>query len=263
MASAVTLSAFLSIFPILLVAVGVLGVVAGKKPDIAGEIVRQFNLKNEASMLVHNAVKTAEESKGTASVIGVLGLLWSGLGLVGALSYAINSIWQVKGRGILERAYGLLWLAGAVALLSFSVTATALLRYLPDWFTPLGIVVACFFNAALFLWTFRILGNNDVPWRGLLPGSILGAIGLEILMVTGGYYVPRVIASSSALYGSLGVVFAILAWLLFFGRLVVYSCTLNVVRWEDKHGTVSVDLQVPKIPGEVPVEATRAGEVES
>ena len=78
----------------------------------------------------------------------------------------------------------------------------------------------------------------------------------------GSIYVPRLVASSSALYGSLGVVFAILAWLLFFGRLIVYSAVVNVVRWEEDHGTVTVDLPVPKVPGEVPTEATRAGEVD-
>ena len=51
-----------------------------------------------------------------------------------------------------------------------------------------------------------------------------------------------------------------LAWLLFFGRLVVYSSVLNVVMWESRHGTVTVDVEVPRVPGEVPVEATRAGE---
>jgi hypothetical protein len=51
-----------------------------------------------------------------------------------------------------------------------------------------------------------------------------------------------------------------LAWLLFFGRLVVYASVTNVVVWEERHGTVTVELPVPKVPGEVPVQATRAGE---
>ncbi|MCA1692631.1 MAG: hypothetical protein LC733_10700, partial [Actinobacteria bacterium] len=83
---------------------------------------------------------------------------------------------------------------------------------------------------------------------------------LGVLKILGGIYVPMAVASASALYGSLGVMFAILAWLLFFGRLVVYAAVVNVVQWEKGHGTVTVDLEVPKMPGEVPVEATRAGE---
>jgi len=75
--------------------------------------------------------------------------------------------------------------------------------------------------------------------------------------------VPRAVGSSSALYGSLGVVFAILAWLFFFGRLAVYAAVLNVVRWEEEHGTVTVEIELPNHPELVPVEATRAGEAKA
>ena len=70
-----------------------------------------------------------------------------------------------------------------------------------------------------------------------IPGAIFGALGMEILKVVGGIYVPRAVAHSSELYGTLGVVFAVLAWLLFFGRLIMYSTILNVVLWERKAGT--------------------------
>jgi membrane protein len=113
----------------------------------------------------------------------------------------------------------------------------------------------------LWWWTSRALPNIRVPWRRLVPGAVLGAIGLEVLKVAGAFYVPRAVASSSQLYGSLGVVFAILAWLLFFGRLIVYSATVNVVRWEEDHGTVVIDIRVPNLPGEQnDPDATRAGQ---
>jgi hypothetical protein len=55
-------------------------------------------------------------------------------------------------------------------------------------------------------------------------------------------------------------VFATLAWLLFFGRLVVYAAVTNVVRWEEDHGTVTAEIELPRLPGQVPVSATRSGE---
>ncbi len=68
-------------------------------------------------------------------------------------------------------------------------------------------------------------------------------------------------ASSSALYGSIGIIFAIVAWLLFFGRLIVYTASLNVVLWERGHGTVTVELRGPSLPGAAPSGATRSGEM--
>jgi uncharacterized BrkB/YihY/UPF0761 family membrane protein len=73
--------------------------------------------------------------------------------------------------------------------------------------------------------------------------------------------VPRAVSSASALYGSLGVVFAILAWLAIGTRLIVYASAFNVVRHEQAHGTVTVEIKVPRIEGEVPLTADRGGAV--
>jgi uncharacterized BrkB/YihY/UPF0761 family membrane protein len=88
------------------------------------------------------------------------------------------------------------------------------------------------------------------------------AAGFEVLKVVGGVLVPRAVAGSSALYGSLGVVFAVLAWLLLYARLIVYGAVLNVVRYEAGAGTVTVEIEVPRIAGEVPLSTNRGGAVD-
>ena len=92
-------------------------------------------------------------------------------------------------------------------------------------------------NTFLWLWTSWVLPNRRVPWRALLPAALVGAVGLEILKVVGGYVVPVLVARSSALYGTLGVVFALLTWLLVLGRLVVLVSVIEVIGWERRHGT--------------------------
>ena len=261
MASAVTLSSFLSIFPLLLFAVAVLGFFAAGSPDLAGSVVDRLGLTGDAAKAVVDTIHTAEHSRRAASIVGVVGLLWSGLGLVAALQYAVNTSWQVTGQGWKDKLKGLAWLGGATLLFMGSFAVSAALNFLPGWLSPLNILVGLGLNLALWLWTLKALSNRDVGWKALLPGAAVGAVGFELLKLIGSVYVPRLVSSSSALYGSLGVVFAILAWLLFFGRLIVYSAVVNVVRWEEDHGTVTVDLPVPKVPGEVPTEATRAGEI--
>jgi hypothetical protein len=42
----------------------------------------------------------------------------------------------------------------------------------------------------------------------------------------------------------------------------VYGAALNVVRYEEHAGTVTVDIEVPRVQGEVPLSATRGGAVE-
>ena len=262
LASSVTLSAFLSIFPLLLFAIAIVGFISAGSSDFAGDVIRELGITGEASRTITDALHKAEQSRRAASIIGIVGLLWSGLGLVAAIQYAINAAWQVTGRGWRDKLRGLLWLAGAALLFSTSFATSAVIRLLPAFLAPLGILAGLSVNLGLWLWTFKVLGVRDVGWNALLPGAIVGAVGFEILKALGAFYVPRAVASASALYGTLGVVFATLAWLLFFGRLVVYAAVTNVVRWEGEHGTVVLEMEVPRVDPETtqPVDVTRAGE---
>ena len=260
LAGAVTLAGFLSLFPLLLVAFAVLGFVSVGRTELANDVISRLGLTGDAARFVTDLIRQTERSRQVASVLGVAGLLWSGLGLVAAVQYAMNTVWQVKGRGLRDKLTGLAWLVGAgvLFLISFAVTAAA--HVLPPALALVGPLAALAVDVALWLWTMTILTNRSIGWRPFLPGAIVGAIGLGVLKAAGALYVPRAVESASALYGSLGVVFAILAWLLFFGRLVVYAAVVNVVAWEQGHGTVEASLELPKVPGEPVAGATRAGE---
>lgn len=262
MASAITLSSFLSLLPLLLVAIAVLGFFsAASSKDLAQEAIANLRLdeSSKTADLISDAIRTAESSRRAASVLGLAGLLWTGLGVVGALQYTWNTAWQVPGRGVKDKAVGLAWLSGAGLLFVVSFAVSAASQLLPWYLGPLGILAGLATGVVLWLWTAHTLPNRQVGWRALLPGALVGAIGFEILKVAASFVVPRVVASSSELYGPVGVVFAVLAWLLLFGRLVVYAAVVEVVLWEERHGTVTLTIEAPARPGVAPVSATRAG----
>ena len=91
--------------------------------------------------------------------------------------------------------------------------------------------------------------------------ALLCAVGFEIPKVLGAVLIPKLVPDSPALYGSLGIVVATLAWLAFFGRLIVYGAVVNVTRWEDGHGTLTVPVRAPRIAGAIALEANRSGAV--
>jgi len=142
-----------------------------------------------------------------------------------------------------------------------SMALGPLLNELPGPATVPTVVAGFLLDVLLLVWMFVVLTNVNLPWRTHLPGALLGGVGLEVLKVIGSVYVPRAVSSASALYGSLGVVFAILAWLALSARLVVYAAALNVVRYEHDHGTVTVEIEVPHISGQVPLGTNRGGAV--
>lgn len=261
LSSSVALAGFLSLFPLLLVGIAVLGFFSANDVDFARKAVDELGLDGRAADTVMEAIRTAQDSRRTATIVGFVTLLWAGLGVVGSVGNAVNAAWQVRGRGLTGKLTDLIWLLGVAVLLMAWIATTPLMVLLPgpvDIPTALGGILV---GTLLFLWTFHYLANVSVPWRAHLPGAIAGGIGLEILKQIAGFYVPRLVTSSSALYGSIGVVFALLAWFVLSAKLLVYAAVLNVVRWEQQHGTVTVEIQVPHIEGQVPLDATRGGAV--
>ena len=261
-AAAVTLSIFISLFPALLVGTAIVGFIAQGRVDLAGQIIDKLGLSGNAADTLREAIGTASHSRKTASVVGLAGLVWSSVGVVQAIQLAVDRAWQVKGGAIIDRVKALGWLLATGVMIAATTAGTALIvSVLPGWAAPFIIIATVALNILMFWFTFVLLGHQKVGWRPLLPGAVFAGVGLQVLTLAGAIIVPRSVASSSALYGSMGVVFAILAWLYFFGRLLVYASTLNVVLYERERGTVTLEVEAPRMPGEVPVEATRSGVV--
>jgi membrane protein len=262
LSSSIALAGFLSLFPLLLVAIAVLGFVTHGRTDFPDEVIEGLGLTGRAADQVLDVLGTAEESRRAASVVGFAGLLWAGLGVVGTLEQALDATWQVKGRPSWKaKLIDLAWLAGAGLLFLGSMALGPVAAWLPGPAVVPTVLFGLAVDVVLLVWMFRALTAVSLPWSDHLPGAIAGAVGLEAMKLVGGFYIPRAVGSASALYGSLGVVFAILAWLAIAARLIVYASAFNVVRHEQRHGTVTVAIEVPRIRGEAPVHADRGGAV--
>lgn len=261
LANGIALQAFLSIIPLVIVVISLLGFLSAGDPDFASSLTDDLELSGEAADNLEEAVANAEDSRRAASVIGFGGLVLSGLGVIGAVQRSIDAAWQSHGSGVKDKLLAIGWLLGAFVIFAGSFALSVLLNFLPGVLAPLSIVAGLAVNVALFLFTFTLLGRLHVGWRARLPGAIACAIGFEVLKVVGSVYVPKLIADSSALYGSLGVVFAMLAWLTFFGRLLVYGSVINVLHWEDHHGTLSVPIEVPRVAEAIALGVNRTGAV--
>ena len=247
-AAAITLYGFLALFALAVLAVAIVGFLSADKKDVARDIVNWLGVKGSAAKTITDAVGTARQSRRVASVVGIVGLIWIGSSFAVAIGHAYDIAWRVPQRVAMARLRGLGWLAGAGVLLSVASLVTAGLAALPGALAPLVLVASVFVNLLVWLWTSWILPNRRVPWRALLPAALVGAVGLEILKLVGGYVVPVLVARSSALYGTLGVVFALLTWLLVLGRLVVLVSVIEVLGWERAHGTDDLVISAPALP---------------
>ena len=221
-AAAITLYGLFALFALCVLAVALVGIFATGNDHVAEDIVSWLGLHGDAATTVIDAVNTAQHSAKVASVVGVVGLVWVGSSFAVSVASAYDVAWGVPSRVVRARLRGLGWLAGGGLLLALGALVTAGFAALPALVAPLVLALSLSVNTVLWLWTSWILPNRPFPsWRQILPGSIVGAIGLEALKIAGAYVVPLMVAKSSALYGTIGVVFALIAWLWVLGRLVV------------------------------------------
>ncbi|MEX0663597.1 MAG: YhjD/YihY/BrkB family envelope integrity protein [Acidimicrobiia bacterium] len=230
LAGGIALYGFLALFALLVLAVAVLGFLSVGNEHLARDVTNDLGLTGDAARIVDDAVDAARDSRRLTTVLGVVGIVWLGTSFALTIAAAFNAALGVTARGVRERGVALLWLLGAAVLLTAAGWATALWDLLPGAFAPLVVAVTIGGNTAVWLWTAWILPNRRARVRQLLVPALIGAVALEVLKVMGAYVVPRYVSSSSELYGALGTVFALLLWLLVFGRLVVYVAVIEAKR---------------------------------
>ncbi len=230
LAAAISMRGFLALFPVLVLMIAVVGFVGGNPQTVANDIVDALGLSGSAAHTITDAVKAAQRTKVASSVVGVIGLLWTGTGLAASLTAAWNQTWRIPGGGFRGRALGFVWLLGGLVLFALALFMLALVGgngALPE----LGIIGGLVIDALLFLWTAFVLPTRRIPLLIMLPAALFGAVCVEILKVAGALVIPSIVSRSSALYGTIGTVFALLVWFLVLGRVVVYVTLIEHETW--------------------------------
>jgi membrane protein len=235
LAALISYYAFVSIFPLLLVFVTVLGFVLEGHPDDREKIVHgtlgQFPILSEQLGKLHGLNGSA-----LALTIGVVGALLAGMGITSAAQNAFNRIWHVPFKDrpnfIFTRLRSLAVLTILGTLTIISTTAAGFVGTSSHSAPAVlgGVLIAFVVNLALFMSAFSLLTAADANWRDYLPGVIVAAILWQLLQHLGGYYVDHSLRHTQPLYGTFALVLGLLAWLYLGAQLVIFAAEINVVR---------------------------------
>jgi membrane protein len=234
LAALIAYYAFVSIFPLLLVFVTILGFVLQGHPSDQEKIVHgtlgQFPILSD-SLKLH-----ALKGSGVALAIGIVGTLLAGMGVTSAAQNAFNSIWDVPHKSRPNflftrlRSLGMLAILGTLMIVSTVAAGFVGASSHGTLAVIAGVLVAFAINVALFMASFKLLTAADVSWRDLLPGVIVAAVLWQLLQHLGGYYVDHELKHTQPLYGTFAVVLGLLAWLYLGAQLVIFAAEINVVR---------------------------------
>jgi YihY family inner membrane protein len=227
-------SAFLSLFPLLLILVTVLGLVAAGNPalrqDVLNAVANQFPAAGDQL----TNISALRRSSVIGLIIGLVGLLWGANGLAQAGLFTMEQVWNLPGParpGFLPRLGRSMIFLG---VLGIGVVVTTLLTGLdtfgqnPVVVVVLAVVLALLANIGLYFVSFRVLTPKGVPSRALLPGAAFGGAAWTLLQAIGTYLVHHFLHSSSV-YGVFATVLAMIAWISLGVTLTVYAAEVNVV----------------------------------
>jgi len=227
---------FFSVFALLLAFASILGFVFESDPGLQRQM---FNSTLERMPVVGPQISGEIGSlsgSGVALVVGLLGALWTGLGVTLAIGNALDQIWAVP--HVQRAGYVSARLRGLLVLVSFgtiNVVATAAVGLVVAGgvgtavSSALSLVGSAAVDLVLFASSFRLLTTAAVTTRQVLPGALLATgcwLGLQAL---GGVYVAQVLAGSSQIYGGFAAVVGLLTWLLLASELIMVAAELNVV----------------------------------
>jgi membrane protein len=270
-AGAITYFGFLSFFPILALAffaVGVLSTVLDGADD---------TLRTAVSSLFPGIIGSGDNQlqlrdfrsfSGLAGVIGLAGVLYSGLGWVSALRTALEAVFEVpraeqpgfvagKLRDLVALVGIGLTLLVAVALSGLvSRFSSELLGFVGldeelSWLVKLlTIALGLAANAVLFFTMFRLLGGGDAPQRSLVSGALVGAVLFEVLKRAASLVIAQ--TEGQPAFQAFGIALTVLVWINYFSRLVLYAASWAWTSPEARLARESAALAEPAAPVQGP-----------
>lgn len=250
LAAAVTYFAFLSFFPLLALGFATVGILARIFPEADGALGPA--LENLLPGMIGDgrgqlSLDDLRAAAGPVAGVGLLAILYSGLGWISEMRGALTSMFDVPEievdafngrvqRYVLGKGRDLIALAvlGAVLLMSVAVSG-AVVGIVEGWVAgTASIAIGIGANSVLFYALFKLLADPELPGKALWSGALLGAIGFEVLS-----QLSRVLLASTAnqpAFQAFGIALILLVWVYYFSRVVMFAAA-----W-----SASADTNFPK-----------------
>lgn len=263
--AAITYFSFLSMIPILMVSFAAAGFILASHPtllqDIFDKILMNVSDPTLAATL-KSTISTAVQQRTTVGLVGLAIALYSGINWMGNLREAIRAqsrdswarnaqdeekIWVKYFRDFISLIGLLVALIITLSITSIAGSAQQLIisvLYLDyiDWLKPawrlIGLAVSIFANYLLFFWIFWRLPRHRPRKKALIRGTLIAAIGFEVIKIIMTYTLPALVKSPSG--AAFGSVLGLMAFFYFFARLTLF-CAAWIATAEYKDD--------PRMPG--------------
>ena len=235
-AGSVAYYVMLSIFPLLIGVISILGFVL-PMGTVRQTVYDFLDQTFPASVnLIQGNLDNVIRLRGTGGVISILMLMWSGSNLFAVIGRAVNRAWNIrKDRPFVKRKLRDLLLvlaAGVLILFSFAASlvydlTSGVDNVVVDWLLSFGSYFLSFLLAFfVFLMVYRFMPNRKIYWRAAWPGAVLGAAIFELGKHGFIFYLSN-FASYNMVYGSLASVIILMFWIYISAIILILGVEFN------------------------------------
>ncbi|WP_437621590.1 YihY/virulence factor BrkB family protein [Sorangium sp. So ce1151] len=237
-AAALAFFGVLAIFPFLLFAVALAGLVID--PAESARLIRelyQVAPPAVANILGERLQALTEGQSPGLLTLGALGAVWAASGGVIALMDALNSAYGVEdSRSFLKRrGISLLVTLGGAVLLAIASALTVAAPAIAEHLGPFGtlllwlrVPVSALIVMAVLATLYYVLPDVEQKFRFITPGSVVAVVIWVLASLGFSFYVSR-FGSYEVSYGALGGVIVLLLWSWISSMAVLLGAEINAI----------------------------------
>lgn len=231
--------ALLALFPLLLLLIALASYFISETDALAAvlRVARDYlpGVETELQRVLRQVV----DARGSATMIGLLTLLWSASGVFDVLQHALNRAWRVPeprafwlqrlvSIGVIA-VLGLFFLASVIvssfsetlvlALFGETVGAHQAIRWL-------GSIVGLAFAFIAFAILYKTFPNARVSWSVAWRGALVAAVLWQVAKFLYEFYLVY-LARFNLVYGSVGAIIGLLLWGYISATIVLFCAELS------------------------------------
>jgi membrane protein len=259
----------LSLAPLLLLIVGVVGLVLDRQ-QVATQLATQLEgLMGQAGRELVTSILTTTSPQGSllATVIGLVTLFIGATAVFGELQATMNLIWEVQPAPtsgvwagiwawLRERIFSLAIVFALAFLLLVSLVISAALAGAAALFQGpeqavlshvLEIAVSLLVLTFVFALLYKYVPDAEIGWRDVWLGGLITAVLFTLGKTAIGFYLGQ--ASVGSAYGAAGSMVVLLVWVYYSALIMFFGAEFTHV-WATRHGDVTP--QPHAVPGAAP-----------
>jgi membrane protein len=256
-AGSLTYGAFLSIPPLLIVLLSIAGSLLRNDPEAAQKLLDTIAKAIPGmDQLLGSSITVGTAQQAGLGLIGAVFVIWAASGFAARVRNSFGLVFRTLRTGLVFGRVSAALLGTPIVLvfvllaalgsLSAGLRIAGRIAWLSELATYAALGCATFVFAMMI---YRLLTPGRGPTlRQHVPGSILFTVGWLLLHLLGAEYVNRVVTKTTALYGAIGVIFGLLAFLYLTMWWLLLCAEVTQARIDAR---ARADAHEPKPPGKL------------